>query len=313
MALLSEYAITPDVFDSTSYSHDEVAGIHLRHLKEILLNEGIIRDLRDGYWFSLFSNNSRSWHHRGIELLKKLRQQRRLHCFSPVLPFEPATDVQWCDEALASHEVLPLSGVIASKAVKHNFQGDPIVASIEMLPSVSWWAERSCSVRPVRTIDSYRQHLNLILQCSNSIMFIDPHLDPSRGHYRDFISLLRPLAARNPKPLIEIHRVCYLGSGQDRKFQDENGWIQCFTRAWRDELRAIGISVEIFIWEEFHDRHLITDLLGISLANGLDTTTNTQSVTTWTRIGRADRDDIQKEFDRATNRHNLKYRFRIPE
>ena len=33
MALLSEYAITPDVFDVGSYSSEEVCGLHLQALK----------------------------------------------------------------------------------------------------------------------------------------------------------------------------------------------------------------------------------------------------------------------------------------
>jgi hypothetical protein len=39
MALLAEYALTPDVFDSTSYSNEEVGRIRLQHLKEVLLSE----------------------------------------------------------------------------------------------------------------------------------------------------------------------------------------------------------------------------------------------------------------------------------
>ncbi len=72
MALLAEYALTPDIFDQSFYSTEEVADIHLQHLKEALLNEGLVRNLRDGEWLRLFSNNDRPWHIRGKELLKKL-------------------------------------------------------------------------------------------------------------------------------------------------------------------------------------------------------------------------------------------------
>ena len=78
MALLAEYALTPDVFDSTSYSSDEVGRIQLQHLKEVLLSEGLVRDLRDGKWLALFADDGRPWHMRGKELLKKLVQQKRL-------------------------------------------------------------------------------------------------------------------------------------------------------------------------------------------------------------------------------------------
>ncbi len=49
-----------------------------------------------------------------------------------------------------------------------------------------------------------------------------------------------------------------------------------------------------------------------SVQNGFDTTTAPNAQTTWTRLGRRDRDDIQREFDPASNRHTLRARFRIP-
>lgn len=34
-------------------------------------------------------------------------------------------------------------------------------------------------------------------------------------------------------------------------------------------------------------------------------------VTTWTRLSRKDKDDVQRKFDPASKRHNLKYQFQI--
>ena len=50
MALLAEYALTPDIFDSASYSNDEIGDVRLQQMKEVLLSEGLVRDLRDGRW-----------------------------------------------------------------------------------------------------------------------------------------------------------------------------------------------------------------------------------------------------------------------
>lgn len=74
MPLLADYAITPDVFDVTSYSHPDVCDAELRNLKEVFLTEGLVRDLRAGEWRRLFANDGRPWHHRGMELLKNLAQ-----------------------------------------------------------------------------------------------------------------------------------------------------------------------------------------------------------------------------------------------
>lgn len=36
MALLADYAITPDVFDVTSYSNEEVCRLHLREISSVM-------------------------------------------------------------------------------------------------------------------------------------------------------------------------------------------------------------------------------------------------------------------------------------
>lgn len=310
MALLAEYALTPDVFDSASYSSDEVGSIRLHDLKEVLLAEGLVRDLRDGGWSQVFANGGRSWHNRGKELLKKLAQQKRLRRCRAVGGSVPASDVDWCVEALASNGILPLYGIVATPSVAAGFKDEPLVASIDRLPSTPWWAARSQSVRLPRTLAEYTRHLRPILECANSLMFIDAHLDPTQSRYRDFLSILLATGGRAPRPLIEVHRVCYFDTHDKRNQRDEAGWNAMFS-SWAGPLRAAGITVEVFIWDDFHDRHIISDLVGIQMGNGFDTTSDRASVTTWTRMGRSERDDIQREFDPASGRHNLSHRFRI--
>ena len=307
MALLSEYALTPDIFDSTSYSNDEVGSIRLDYLKEALLNEGLVRNLRDGNWFSLFSEDHRPWHKRGKELLKKLRLQGRLRCFPPSLPEDPTTDTEWCKEALESHLSTPLTGIMVSRSIAEDFSGESLVSSIDRLSSTPWWAERSPSVRLMRTFDDYRENLRLVLQCANSIMFIDQYLDPCTRRYQDFIRLLGEMRGREKPPSIEVHR-----SIKNRLNMSESEWKSLFRDNMADSLKTAGLSIEVFIWDDFHDRYVISDLIGIEVPNGFDTTTDPRSITTWTRLGRKDRDDIQREFDPAANRHGLKYRFVVP-
>jgi len=143
-------------------------------------------------------------------------------------------------------------------------------------------------------------------------MFIDPHLDPSKPGYRDFAQLLAAAGQRNPAPAIEIHRVCWEDS-QDKRFSREfQERIQTSFRATLGPVaRSAGLRVEVLVWDDFHDRYLICNLIGISLPNGFDTTTDPSSVTRWTRLGRDDRDGVQREFDPASTRHGLRDRFVI--
>ena len=102
MPLLADYAITPDVFDVTSYSNEEVCAARLETIREAMMTEGLVRDLRDGKWSRLFRPGNRSWHRRGTELVKKLSQQGRLIRHTPTLPDSPRDDREWCAEPFAS-------------------------------------------------------------------------------------------------------------------------------------------------------------------------------------------------------------------
>ncbi len=313
MALLAEYALTPDVFDATSYNGEEVCGLHLQTVKDVLLQEGLVRNLRDGEWARLFAGDHRPWHRRGKELLKKLAVQKRLISYQAINPSTPTSDADWCDEALGSHGVIPLSGIIVTDCIAGAYCSRPLVSPIHKLATTPWWTSRSPSIRLARTLAGYRTSLDLVLRHANSIMFIDPHIDPSRLQYRDFAQLVQAAGGRTPMPLIEVHRVCYRGSGSSRQILNPSDIEATFRNQLSGSMQAAGLVMEVFVWDDFHDRYLISNLVGIGLPNGFDTTNAQNALTTWTRLGRKDRDDIQREFDPASNRHTLRHRFTVPQ
>ena len=93
---------------------------------------------------------------------------------------------------------------------------------------------------------------------------------------------------------------------------DSDYFKRRFCNRLGETLRAAGLSAEVFVWDRFHDRYLISNIIGISLPNGFDTTAARKSVTRWTRLGRDDRDGVRREFNRAGRRHELVDRFRMP-
>jgi hypothetical protein len=312
MPLLAEYALTPDVFDMTSYSNEEVCGLHLQVLKEVLLQEGIVRDLRNGQWGKQFVEGGRAWHLRGKELLKKLVSQKRLVPAVSAYPQAPVTDADWCNEAIASHVGQALVGIIVTDSVLAPHKGNPAVASISKLSSATWWAARSSSVRLARTLADYEGALDLVLRHANSLMFIDPYFDPTDAHqYGDLLKLLERLKDRTDKPLVELHRAAWYGGGHDKRPQVKE-LVEALTPQLAACASRAGVSFDIFLWDDMHDRYLISDIIGISLPYGFATTKAPNNFTTWTRLGRSDRDDIQREFDPASNRHTLRYRFKVP-
>jgi hypothetical protein len=298
MALLAEYALTPDVFDTTTYSSEEVCGLHLQALREVLLHEGLVRNLRSGEWVRTFEDPARSWHRRGKELLKKLTTQRRVVPASSVRPTTPTTDAEWCLEALGSHGAQPLAGIIATDAVAATHAANSTVCSVNRLANATWWAARSSSLRLGRTLGAYQQALDVVLRHANSLIFIDPFIDPTdHQQYADLMAILTSLRSRPIKPLVEVHRAAWYGGNDKRPRVSE--LVTALQPSIETAAKAAGLSVEVFLWDDIHDRYLITDLIGISLPYGFGTTKAPNAQTTWTRLGRGDRDSVQREFDPA--------------
>jgi len=321
MSLLREYAVTPDVFDTASYSGPEACGLHVQILKEVLLHEALVRDLRDGDWGRLILTHGRPWHNRGKELLKRLARGGRLVRFAASAAGPPSTDEDWCREALATHEQLAISGVVTTRGVRAAFSTNPLVSAIDQLTSAHWWQSRSPTYRLARQTADYKAALAIVLRNARSLMFIDPHLDPTRYGYREFAELLRGAAERSPAPLIELHRVCYHGSGPSRVILTKPGIESLFRPAFSTALSEMGLTAEVFVWDDFHDRYLLSDVVGISMQNGFDITAAANSRTTWSRMGREEKDEVQREFeaaaatsapDRPENRHSLQHRFKVP-
>ena len=308
MALLAEYAITPDVFDLTSYSSEEVCGLHLNAIHPVMMDEGVVRNLRDGEWRGIFADRVRPWHRRTKEILTKLAVQGRLNGFPAELPAAPTDDRAWCAEALSGHRQKPLTGgIIVTRAIKDAFRRERVIERIDQLAKAPWWTGRGPSVRLKRNLADYRRQLEPILRCANSLQFIDPHLHPERRGYRKFANLLADAGQRKPAPLIEIHRVCYVGSGNKRQFPN---FEPVFRNALTATLHNAGLRAKVFIWDEFHDRYLLSNLMGILVPYGFDTT-NADDLTTWTRLGRTDCDDVQREFEEGSGRHKLHAKFTV--
>lgn len=310
MTILSEYALTHCVFDASTYDSPDSGRAYLQNLKEALLNEAIVRDLRDGDWSRYVGREDRPWHIMGKELFRKLKTQGRLIPFPASLSNVPASDIDWCQEALSSHKDIPLSGIVASLKIAQECKKNDLIAPIQKLSSFPWWQQRSTSIRLRRNKKEYAENLNLLFRSAKSIMFIDPHFDPSQSRYHDITSLLGELYDQARKPLIQIHRCCYRGSGPSRVLIDGQEWEEIFKGYFKKLIKNSDFKATVFIWDDLHDRHIISNLTGFLLGNGLDTT-KAEDKTTWTRLGRKDSDDIQREFDPSSGIHKLQNRFSL--
>ncbi|WP_129125932.1 hypothetical protein [Geomonas oryzae] len=298
MPLLAEYALTPGIFVEDSFpeaTRDEIIYNSFALLREVFINEGLVRNLCSGAWQGLFRDGSTNWHPRGKELLRKLIEQNRLVLAPQCLTSIPSTEKEWCEEALASHQQTALCGIVTTDDVATNYpRTHQQVSAISKMPSAPWWSKRSCSVTVERNITCYLDHLRPLLMSANLLSFIDPYVDPSECNYRDFIQLIQAATSRRPLPLIQIHR---------RKGLDGTNWQAVFETAFGSIVKATGVRIDIFLWDEMHDRYLLSDIIGISMPYGFDTTARTDHLgrTTWNRMSRTVRDNVLKDFDEAAH------------
>jgi hypothetical protein len=69
------------------------------------------------------------------------------------------------------------------------------------------------------------------------------------------------------------------------------------------------MSAEVFFWDDFHERYLITRHHRRSARpQGLTSLAKQDDWSTWGRLGREDKDKIQRLFDPATRPESLKNR-----
>ena len=125
-------------------------------------------------------------------------------------------------------------------------------------------------------------------------MFIDPYLDLQAPRYGDLVQLLRVAAVLRPDTSVELHR-------QIRSAVPGDPFVPA--EEWRRRIRGVinadsllkSLRIEIFVWDEFHDRYLISNLMGISIPHGFDTSAR-QDETRWTTLTAEDTDDVRIEF-----------------
>ena len=308
--MLDEYVLVPDIFDPAAYSNAALIDVCLSFLREPIYQEALVRDLSDGGWSRYCLANSGNLHRSCTEFMRKLAQGNRLRKCGQVGSSCPVDAVGWCQEGVATHASHPFSGTIAAHATKDAvFKGQNQVASIERLAATPWWQARSSSATFDRKTLSYLAALERTLAHANSLMFIDPYLNPSGPRYREFHRLLSPLAGRNPKPKIELHRS--FNKGVDQGITPNLAYWQQAFAGLGQQLTQHGLQAEVFIWSDFHDRHLIADVIGITAAAGFDVSNTQNDLTTWSRMGRESKDSIQRQFDPASRPASLISRFNI--
>jgi hypothetical protein len=182
--------------------------------------------------------------------------------------------------------------------VKREFRDNSVVASILQRNSSDWWNEATQGGAPRigRRAADLVNAFSLVLRSARHVMFLDPHLDPGRRDYAEFVQLLGCCCADR----IEIHRVCYEGMRRDSIPTNEE-WERRFTNKLGPIVQAKGFHLEVVIWPDEHDRHLVTNLASFHLGHGFGSTSSPKARMTCSRLSRKQSESIQRDHDPQVN------------
>lgn len=305
--MLREFAFSPDVFFPEAFgvkaaNGEFVAAENHGHLALAALWKGIerfgvIRDLAAGGWGKTLEVRREDLHARSRELLRKLRLDGRIVSAAAQSASAPTDEIGWLVEALASHKTDP---EIAQFFGTDDFCGSLRAADYQQLPKgiskipfCSPFSGGGCSIKVERNVAAYISALRPLIKYSRSLMFIDPYLDLLAANYQDFLSLLKEIASINPGVEVELHRQIKPAHGE--QLVSAAIWKQRFSQAIASDQSLKNLKINIFIWDEFHDRYLISNLMGISVPYGFDTTKKNEA-TRWSMLSPHDADDVRQEF-----------------
>ncbi len=163
-----------------------------------------------------------------------------------------------------------------------------------------WDPSMQNSMRIRRHSSNYIPAIKNLLRASRSVSIIDPYFDPSHPDYSGAKQLIDECNQSNVCTEVNIHRVYHKGResirSNDPLFRppDRAEWENLF----RNELSIYtsALKISVFIWPEFHDRYILTNLMGLSLPYGISTTTDPTEITgttTWSRLSASDNERLQ--------------------
>lgn len=312
MALLPEYSLIPDIFDTNSYS-DRITG---HGLLGIVMDEisqgGLISDLYNGEWYKSMVNQAMNPNIFPFFLhqLKIIFRENRLISRPCQSTSKPKNDIEWCQEAIALSGLVSLQGIICSDRTQSKCFDHNKLSSISNLYKVDWWQNRNSFVEVQHTVNNYKEFLEPIIQSANSLIIIDRFLDPKKQNYKIFLELLQNICSSVRIPDIEIHRTNYIKNSGNKNILSRGKWEKRFRNGMRDFNQSFKQKISVFLWEEFHERYLITNVVGIHSGNSFQID-KYKDRTIWSRLNKVDKEAIESDFDETATTRAKPKKFKL--
>jgi hypothetical protein len=196
----------------------------------------------------------------------------------------------WFENALVEH------GRIAFRAIISNHQNpnDPKIIHGDTLEEDTEPLFQSPDKVLSRRAEEYGIALSLLLCSSKRILFVDPYFDPTKRRFRKVLESLLTSALfpcrRETICRLELHTSIerFFRRGEERKSEEEektaaNLVYECQRKL--PEIIPAGYSLFLYIrkeksgGDEFHNRYVLTEKIGVAFGTGLDEAENNPKAT----------------------------------
>jgi hypothetical protein len=295
VSILQEIGIIPAVFDPTNYDslrHQQAA---FCALLPRLMETSFLRIPHAGEWKATVSSTTGS-----SEILSKVVETlfKENRVFADNIDCKQIKD--WLERYQLSHKRCRLSGVILDD-LSERLTDNPPTSQISEIGFAKWWTEQPDIVLRGRDEHAMVDAFGELLRRASRFDFIDPHLDPSDRRYLRFCRLVRELNHNPNKPRIVFHtslKVIFRAETAESAFsQISNAMIPA------------GKTADVYIWDyedlpdKFHDRFLLTDLIGIQLGRGFESSPRVDNNAfiipraTAQRVSEVFRNDVNSRFE----------------
>lgn len=202
-------------------------------------------------------------HTRTVELIKALTEKMIRRDQS-----EWDDNQSWLDNAIKQHASVPFRAILTT-SVASTFPRE-VVPLTEIDDSVLLWDIQN-SITVARIAESLAAAVSSMLKLAEEIVFVDPHFNPAREHYRNaFGAYLREcFRDRTSTPAISILGKLKPDGAEKRHFKEI-----CSVNLSR--MVPAGAAIKICRLEErkqgqkLHNRFILTDIGGVGFATGLD-------------------------------------------
>lgn len=214
-------------------------------------------------WFkeALAIAGQKGWAH--SKRVEELWMRYKSSCFvRPLVNLDYDPEMTWLNNALGIEGHIAPHAIIVPNGQGHS--NERVLEEDELDGNELWLVESSVSLE--RNAQAFEEAFRVLILCCRKLTIVEPHFDPAQEKWRSVLeALFRPLADANRSIEIEFHLKA--------KATQENFSEQCEQNV-RRRIPA-GQTVRFVRWEkrgqeDLHDRHLLTELGGVSSGWGFD-------------------------------------------